>query len=77
MIACLPYCSGWLLTGFGTSVLYLYGARLMVGMGHGIALSSVYTLEVTSTEMRASFSLIESIVRYKSINFCHFNSGAN
>jgi len=64
MLGCLPYCAGWLLTALASSVLYLYSARFLVGIGHAVVSTSIYTVEVTSTDMRAPLSLIESVVRY-------------
>jgi len=62
MFGCLPYLVGWLLTGFATSVIHLYIARFLVGIGHAVISTTIYLVEVTSTEMRASFFFIESIV---------------
>jgi len=79
MFACLPYCASWLLTAYASSLIYLYSARFLVGIGHAAVLPSIYTVEVTSTEMRASFTLIETVVKYVSINkgliYSGFKSG--
>jgi len=60
----LPYFASWLLTAFAPSVFYLYCARFLVGVGHAVVATSIYSVEVTSTEMRASFAQIEGVVRY-------------
>jgi len=64
MFVSIPYCASWLLMAFASSVLELYSARFLAGIGSAVVMSSIYTVEVTSTEMRASFSLTESAVRY-------------
>ena len=46
------------------SVEYLYLARLLVGVSTAIITTTVYTVEVSSKDMRGSFSLIESVLRY-------------
>ena len=42
---------------------YLYIARLLVGVSTAIITTTVYTVEVSSKDMRGSFSLIESVLR--------------
>jgi hypothetical protein len=45
------------------SVDYLYVARLLVGVSTAIITTTVYTVEVSSKNMRGTFSLIESVLR--------------
>lgn len=60
---CIPYLVSWLLTAFATNYYMIYAARILVGVSYAIISTSVYTVEVTSTEMRASFSLLVSSSR--------------
>jgi hypothetical protein len=64
MFGCLPYTLGWLCAAIATSVPYLYASRLLVGVGHAIITTTVYTVEVASKDMRGSYSLLEAVLRY-------------
>jgi len=63
MICCIPYTIGWILTAFAKNVAYLYAARLFVGVSTAIITTTVYTVEVSSKDMRGTFTLIESVLR--------------
>ena len=63
LFGCLPYFLGWLLTALSTSVDYIYSARLLVGIGHAVVSTTVYTVEVTTKEFRGTFSVLESVLR--------------
>jgi len=63
MLGCLPYILGWLCAAFATSMTYLYVSRLLVGVGHAIITTTVYTVEVASKDMRGSYSLLEAVLR--------------
>ncbi len=51
------------------SVEYLYVARLLVGVSTAIITTTVYTIEVASKDMRGTFSLIESVLRFFLLRF--------
>jgi hypothetical protein len=63
MIGCLPYSLGWLCAGMASSVWYLFISRLLVGVGHAIITTTVYTVEVASKDVRGSYSLLEAVLR--------------
>ncbi len=64
MLGCFPYILGWLFAGMASSVSYLYISRLLVGVGHAVITTTVYTVEVASKEMRGSYSLLEAVLRW-------------
>eukprot|EP00095_Tigriopus_kingsejongensis_P009111 maker-scaffold150_size309978-snap-gene-2.13 protein:Tk09111 transcript:maker-scaffold150_size309978-snap-gene-2.13-mRNA-1 annotation:"sugar transporter 12" len=61
--ACLPYVSGWLLVIFAGRVEDLYLSRILVGVSHALITTTVYTVEITSPDMRGTLSLWESVIR--------------
>ena len=63
MFACLPYSLGWLTVTLSTSVYHLYFSRILVGISHGLLTTTVYTVEISSKEMRGTYSLLESVLR--------------
>ena len=69
MFGCLPYTAGWLCAAIATSSPYLYLSRLLVGIGHAVITTTVYTVEVTSKEMRGSYSLLEAVLRFGKLTF--------
>ena len=66
MVACLPYFLAWLCVAFATSLPWIYISRLLVGISHAMVTTIVYTTEVSSRDMRGTFSLFESVLRYTS-----------
>ena len=65
MVASLPYFVSWTLTYFATSVHWLYASRLLVGFSHALVATTVYTVEISSRDMRGTFSLLEAVLRYE------------
>ena len=63
MFACFPYCLGWFVVISANSVTYLYLSRLLVGISHALLTTTVYTVEISSREMRGTYSLLESVLR--------------
>ena len=63
MFACFPYCFGWLVVSVANSVHYIYLSRLLVGISHALLTTTVYTVEISSREMRGTYSLLESVLR--------------
>ena len=63
MFGCLPYVLGWIFASLADSVGYLYASSLLVGVGHAIITTTVYTVEIASKEMRGSYSLLEAVLR--------------
>ena len=63
LFACLPYLFGWVFAAYALSVHALYLSRLLVGVSHALVTTTVYSVEVASKEMRATFSLWESVFR--------------
>ena len=64
MVACFPYFLAWLCVGFATSLPWIYISRLLVGISHAFVTTTVYTTEVSSRDMRGTFSMLESVLRY-------------
>lgn len=64
MVACFPYFLAWLCVGFATSLTWIYISRLLVGISHAFVTTTVYTTEVSSRDMRGTFSMFESVLRY-------------
>lgn len=62
--ACVPYLLGWIMVGLASNVEYLYISRVLVGISHALITTTVYTVEITSREMRGTLSLWESVIRY-------------
>ena len=63
MFACFPYSLAWLTVFLSTSVYHLYFSRLLVGVSHALLTTTVYTVEISSKEMRGTYSLLESVLR--------------
>ena len=63
MFACLPYSLSWLIVFLATSVYHLYLSRLLVGISHALLATTVYTVEISSKEMRGTYSVLESVLR--------------
>ena len=63
MFACLPYTLGWVSTSMAKSIYILYLSRILVGISHALLTTSVYTVEISSKEMRGTYSLWESVLR--------------
>lgn len=63
MLCCFPYFLSWLLTTLATNHEILYLARILVGVSHALLSTSVYTIEVSSTDMRGTYSVLESVLR--------------
>ena len=63
ILACFPYVFAWLFTYFATSVLWIYISRLLVGISHALVTTTVYTIEISSKDMRGTFSLLEAVLR--------------
>ena len=63
MFACLPYTLGWVSTSMAKSIHILYLSRILVGISHALLTTSVYTVEISSKEMRGTYSLWESVLR--------------
>ncbi|TRY81048.1 hypothetical protein TCAL_10367 [Tigriopus californicus] len=61
--ACVPYLLGWIMVVMATNVECLYISRVLVGISHALITTTVYTVEITSREMRGTLSLWESVVR--------------
>ena len=64
MVACFPYFLAWLCVGFATSLSWIYISRLLSGISHAFVTTTVYTTEVSSRDMRGTFSMLESVLRY-------------
>ena len=67
MLACLPYSLGWLTAAGATTVEHLYLSRLLTGVSHALLTTTIYTVEIASRDMRGTFCLMESVLRYNTI----------
>jgi len=63
MFSCLPYTLGWVVAAMARGPTELYASRVLVGVSHAIISTTVYTVEVSSKEMRGTFSMMESVLR--------------
>lgn len=63
MVTCIPYCCGWISTACATSVTLLYASRLCMGCSNALLSTTVYTIEVSSKDMRGTYSLLEAVLR--------------
>jgi hypothetical protein len=64
MITCIPYIIGWILVmHFANSVTFIYASRILVGCSHALVTTTVYTVEITSRDVRGTFSLFEAVLR--------------
>jgi MFS family permease len=62
-LSCLPYILAWLMVLNATDYKMLYASRLMVGVSNALYTSSVYSVEICSNKIRASFDAIGSSFR--------------
>jgi len=63
MFSCLPYTLGWITAAAARNVYHLYISRILVGISHAILSTTVYTVEMSSRNMRGTFSMLESVLR--------------
>ena len=63
MLACLPYLLSWILLYQASSIWWIYSSRILVGIGHALITTTVYTVEVASKDLRGSLSLFEAALR--------------
>lgn len=66
IVTCLPYFLGWVcavLSGLFKNLILLYLSRLLVGAGHGLLTTTIYTVEIVSRDLRGSFSVFEGVTR--------------
>ena len=59
----IPYLLGWIIAIFASNVWHVYISRLFVGSSHALLATSIYAIEISSTEMRATFSFFEGVPR--------------
>lgn len=63
MFACFPYILAWIIVFLANSVHHLLASRLLVGISHALLTTTVFTVEISSKEMRGTYSLLESVLR--------------
>jgi len=63
MFSCLPYTLGWVVAASARGAQELYASRVLVGVSHAIISTTVYTVEISSKDMRGTFSMFESVLR--------------
>ena len=67
LISCLPYCLAWILAAVAPQVSAhvgaLYASRLLVGISHAFVTTTVFTVEISSRDMRGTYSLWEAVLR--------------
>ena len=66
MVTCFPYLLAWVMAVIAAnmhSFEMLYISRLLVGVGHGLVSTTIYTVEVVRKEYRGSFSIFEGVQR--------------
>merc|ERR1712156_29590 len=63
LLACPPILLAWVSIACATSLPFIYISRFLVGIGNGILLSSVYSVEIASPEKRGAVVMVELIFR--------------
>jgi len=63
MFCCIPYSAGWMVAAMARDAYHLYISRILVSISHAIITTTVYTIEITSKELRGSLSVLESVIR--------------
>ncbi|XP_023343548.1 facilitated trehalose transporter Tret1 [Eurytemora carolleeae] len=63
VLCCFPYFISWLLAALAANHYILYASRVLVGVSHALICTTVYTIEVSSVEMRGTYSVLESVLR--------------
>jgi len=61
--SCLPYIAAWISAALASSHYTLYFSRILVGISNGIVSTSIFTVEICSPDLRATFSMLESVLR--------------
>jgi len=61
--ACLPIFLAWILMASANNLSTVCMSRILVGLGNGIVLSSVYSVEVAEPEKRGAVIMVELIFR--------------
>ena len=64
LFSCLPYIVAWTIVASATGVDMLYLSRIFVGISHALLTTTVYTVEIASRDVRGTYSLWESVLRY-------------
>ena len=62
-LTCVPYAIGWIIACFASNVWLIYLSRLFVGASHAMLTTSIYAIEITTTEMRAALNFFEGVPR--------------
>ena len=65
LLACPPILMAWISIACATSLPFIYVSRFLVGIGNGILLSSVYSVEIATPEKRGSVVMVST----KEVNF--------
>jgi predicted MFS family arabinose efflux permease len=63
MATTIPYVGAWLTTAFAYNIWMIYASRFMIGISHAFLVTSIYTVEIASNNMRGTLSLIEEVCR--------------
>ncbi len=63
MFTCVPYGIAWAIVSMGESVYFIYASRILVGISHALVTTTVFTVEISSRDVRATFSLMEAVLR--------------
>ena len=58
LTACPPIFLAWLAMGLATSLPTIYISRFLVGLGNGLLLSSVYSVEVAAADRRGAVVMV-------------------
>ena len=62
-VACIPNIVAWILVSFATNVWYVYISRLLVGLSNALLTTSIYAIEISTKDMRATFNFLEGVPR--------------
>lgn len=63
IVTCIPYFIGWIIAIFSTNIWSVCVSRLFVGSSHALLTTSIYAIEISNKEMRATFSFLEGVPR--------------
>lgn len=53
----------WIVVHFATSVWMIFLSRALVGCSNAFVATTVFTVEIASTDLRGSCSLLEAVLR--------------
>ena len=62
LLACPPILLAWISIACAASLPFIYVSRFFVGIGNGILLSSVYSVEIATPEKRGAVVMVRKSI---------------